>query len=745
MHSFKTPLLLLIITTILTVSSFSRTLQAQSTSTLKGSIINAKTDASISDANIVIAGTNFGTSSDWNGMFKFSHVPTGNYNLIITVIGFKKKSISVRLPQKNNKLLRIFLQPEVKEIGDINIIGFKNILTKDSSITREPISMAPAISKVTNIEIEQQGAVTLIDAMKYIPGAWVETRGRKVKQFFSVRGQKYPYPEYSINGVWQKEFHETGYFLSTSNIESIEIVRSSAALIKGLSGLTGIIDVKTIKPKEEIASVGVKYGSLNTYKADLQYGNTTKKISYNASASLFGTDGPGNRGGKERIGNINGWFEWQLNSRLKLSANTILIHGLREFVKPVAPADPKFINRDEKYDPVQTVLTSVKLDYTGKDNSKTELQTNFAYRNPLYSVYNISNNTFKDYRETDYEYSINILHSRSLNKNNILRFGGLYNHWSAPEGKRFYYGKKADVQTFSAVVADEHKTGRFVFDGGLRLISEYINEWGGFSIEGSGGKFSAVKPIEDEYMPLVWQSTLGTSYLLSQSSSLHMSFTGGNIAPRKGSLTAEGTALENETRLQYDAGFKKASMNGDMLSFSIFYINRKNAIGYSGSTIESEGDIMELYENRDKQNYGIELDMKKIIPNTNLSLFANSTFMLAKYLKDGKMKEDSEVPKIIANGGATFNNSSFDVNIFANYTGPYENDRFVAKSWIAENGKAPLGDFFTLNLTAGYSFGKLKQTRFYIEANNITDVKYQTVAGFPDPGRMFFTGIKISF
>ena len=37
-------------------------------------------------------------------------------------------------------------------------------------------------------EIQQLKAYSVVDAMKYVPGAWTESRGRKVKQFFSVRG-----------------------------------------------------------------------------------------------------------------------------------------------------------------------------------------------------------------------------------------------------------------------------------------------------------------------------------------------------------------------------------------------------------------------------------------------------------------------------------------------------------------------------------------------------------------------------
>ena len=67
----------------------------------------------------------------------------------------------------------------------------------------------------------------------------------QVKQFFSVRGQEYPYPDYALNGIWQQEFEELPYFISASDIEKIEIVRSSAALLTGLSGIEGLISIRT--------------------------------------------------------------------------------------------------------------------------------------------------------------------------------------------------------------------------------------------------------------------------------------------------------------------------------------------------------------------------------------------------------------------------------------------------------------------------------------------------------------------
>jgi hypothetical protein len=60
-------------------------------------------------------------------------------------------------------------------------------------------------------------------------------------------------------------------FCRPDDIESVEIVRSSSALVKGLSGLTGVVDVKTKKPEKETVSLLAKYGDLNQYVSHLQY------------------------------------------------------------------------------------------------------------------------------------------------------------------------------------------------------------------------------------------------------------------------------------------------------------------------------------------------------------------------------------------------------------------------------------------------------------------------------------------
>ena len=512
-----------------------------------------------------------------------------------------------------------------------------------------------------------------------------------------------------------------------------------------MSGLTGVVEIKTKKPQRETFSFLTKYGEHHNYLANLQYGNKIKDVSFNTSTAFFGTNGIPGRMGKERIANFHGNMDWKINNKLTLSAGATSVSGSREFVSIVEPGSSKLLNQEEKFDPLHTILSYAKLNFKGKNGSQTELQTNMTYRNANYQNYNISKDTLTSHLDKDREYGIKLLHSRALTASNTLRAGAQYNHWLAPDGKRYYAGHPCDLHTWSAVIADEQKMGRFVVDAAFRVIGGYITEWGGFGIEGSGAAFTNVAPIVDQPASTEWQSAMGLAYVLSAASSLHYNFSGGTIAPRNGSLNATGETPLNEGRFQHEFGYRYLSDKQNEITISSFYTQRKNALDLSGKTMISENDLLvELYENLDKRTYGLEFTSKLNLPALRTYTFANAMFMKAEKVSDGEMVRDQQLPEMILNAGFFYEHSGLDASILINYIGPYTNNRFVNPGWVLENGDYPLGDFVSADLSAGYTFAGKFSKRVFVEVKNIFNEKYETVACYPDQGRFFQAGIKMS-
>jgi outer membrane receptor protein involved in Fe transport len=110
---------------------------------------------------------------------------------------------------------------------------------------------------------------------------------------------------------------------------------------------------------------------------------------------------------------------------------------------------------------------------------------------------------------------------------------------------------------------------------------------------------------------------------------------------------------------------------------------------------------------------------------------------------DGGTVRDEKMPELVLNGGALFERWGVDVNLFGNYIGPYRNDRFLDRRWVLQHGPMPLGDFLSVDFSAGYTFGGDVSTRIFVEVRNLLDRAYLTVPGYPDPGRVIMTGLGV--
>ena len=260
-----------------------------------------------------------------------------------------------------------------KALDEVLVIGNMRQKALLHNPIRTQSSLTSSISKVDAVELDRQGAVTLMDAMKYTPGAWIESRGRKLEQVFSVRGQRYPYPSFALNGIWQKDFEHISYYMNTANIAEVSITRSSAALLNSLTALAGVVNIKTVQPTARQARAFLKYGSLNSYRTGLSYADANDRISYTFAVNGNGTKGEKDMNGKENMLNAMASFDWRLSDKWSWGVNAYLMYGERQLYLAKKPASDVFINKKEKYDPYKAMLLASKLKYMANERFSSEL------------------------------------------------------------------------------------------------------------------------------------------------------------------------------------------------------------------------------------------------------------------------------------------------------------------------------------------------------------------------------------
>ncbi len=718
----------------------SDTITAGSTGKIQGTIVDSESKEPLPSVNVVIERTTLGAATDEEGYFLITDVPPGTYSLKASMVGYApetKEKVRVFAGRTTTADFSLLTSAIAGEEVMVRAIRLRNVI-------EEPMLESPGLelstTVVSKLEIRKQGAKNIIDAMEYVPSALVETRGRKVKQFFSVRGQRYPYPEYTVDGAWQREFHELPYFFSSPDIEHIEIVRSSAALLKGLSGLVGIINIIPRVYREPETSAETEYGTYNTYRLHLSHGAAKGKVSYAASLGQEHTNGPDEKNAGETMANFRGSLHWQPMANLSIRTNIFHLDGMRELRKAEPPADSKFQNTSEKFDPFRATLINLKAHYRPSKRTSTELLLHYTDRD--HNFINAGTSPHTSSHEYDYEWGLNVIQSISLSGRNVLRVGGLYNHWIAPNGKRFFVGRRSDLETYSAVVVDEHRFGSMIVDAGLRWAQNHIKEYGAFNINGSSGAFRNVTPVIDEWEPSIINTSIGAAYYPSQHLSLHFNCASGYIRPRVGTLDVNMMEPKNERRVKLDIGIRPTLEGIGKLSVVGVFVQQRDAIVLSDQTVTTlDNRTMELYLNRDQYQLGVEFEVRSTLLYNTASFFINGMAMNSQAESEGGMKRNRELPQFNMGGGIFVSKSKLDLNIFWKYVSSYESTRFVAST----SGPQQLGNFFVLNATAGWSFGERHHTRIYLEATNLTDKKFLTVVGYPDYGRRFNFGVRQTF
>ena len=634
------------------------------------------------------------------------------------------------------------------ELPDVVIKGEREKRDKDDLFTelpprdliKRPMSESPGLDTSFTVigteEIRWLDATSIVDAMKYVPGAWTETRGRKVKEFFSVRGQRYPYPGYLIDGAWFREFHETNYFFSAANVERIEILRSSSALLLSPGGMTGMINIIPRTYEELETRLDMSYGRFNTWKTQVNHGNRINDgFSYGLGLGYNHTDGPDDMNAGENMTNLYGRVVGKTNENLELSLSTFALFGDRDLRLAKPPASNALQNRVQNFEPVHTYVMVGKARYEADENSSTEVVANYA-RRTLYG----HRQGAAGWDERDYEYGLRVVQSQAMTDENVLRVAGMYNHWVSPTGKRFYVGRRGDLQTIAGVIVDEHDFGRLKVNVGYRAGVTYINDFGGFDIEGSAAGLTTVQ-VERDWEDPLHTVTAGASYEIVENLDLLGNAAWGQVASAPGMLNAALERPGTETQTKLDVGVKKVWEAFGKATVTGFYVLQDDAPTLSGGVVTVGGEDYGLYQNVDKDNFGVEVEVKsKRLPG-GTQFFGNATAMQTRRRNAGEWNRDKEVPTYVLGGGVSQIIGDFDVSLFAKHVSAYENQRFLP------GGSDPVGlaDFVEVSGKITYSFGKEGQHKVFCGMENICDRNYSTAAGYPNDGTTYKVGVSLSW
>jgi iron complex outermembrane receptor protein len=210
-----------------------------------GKIVDAE-ERPLEAANVYLRGTIMGAASDNEGQFRIENVPTGDFVLTVSMIGYQLKEVKVSIENMEVDLGTIRLESSALQSQPIIVTAARHQQSLQDVST--------SIASISEKEIEYRNAITIDDALKYesglnltgnqvnIRGSTGYSRGVGSRVLMLVDGIPY------MTADTKEANFES---LQINQIERIEIVKGAGSALYGSNAMGGVINVINKKIESE--------------------------------------------------------------------------------------------------------------------------------------------------------------------------------------------------------------------------------------------------------------------------------------------------------------------------------------------------------------------------------------------------------------------------------------------------------------------------------------------------------------
>ncbi|MBX7124798.1 MAG: SusC/RagA family TonB-linked outer membrane protein, partial [Cyclobacteriaceae bacterium] len=212
-------------------------------------------------ANVVITGTERGTTTDLDGNFQLKLEATDR-SLTFSYVGYLAQTIELG----NQTQLSVTLEMDVKALEEVVVIGYGTVNKSDltgsvSSVRGSDLTKIPSMSPIQALQGKVPGVQ--ITTSSGAPGSSAVVRIRGVGTFNNAS------PIYVVDGVILEDID----FLNSGDIESMEVLKdASATAMYGARGANGVIMVTTKQ-----GTKGREFPTIN-YSSDFSMQIVPRKI-----------------------------------------------------------------------------------------------------------------------------------------------------------------------------------------------------------------------------------------------------------------------------------------------------------------------------------------------------------------------------------------------------------------------------------------------------------------------------------
>lgn len=702
--------------------------------------------------------------------------------------------VCLLLLQTNSLFPQDDKKTKLSELTALSLEELMNIEVVTVSRKTQKIFEAPGlITVITKQDIENSGARTIIDILRFVPGF-----SSAINQFglneIEVRGFRSTNSSsiiFLLNGlsVNNNIFGEaTRIFddMSLNNVKRIEILRGPGSAVYGSNAMLAVINVLTYQAGEiDKLKMDIRYSSFNTIELSGIYGaKLSDDITITTSLNILNTDGPKLFVEEDRI-SVNSYSlaprttdysNFKIDARLSVAYKDWKFNSLYVNKNRGPNFGPSFalVQRGEFKNRGTYFVADLLRNFIISD--KLKLKPRMYYKKmqfspdgqifpPGFGFYDEDGialdinsdgliDVFPDGMTAKYELNDNLIGLEMINEIDLSKShniqAGFITEYS------WIDNLKTSANFNIIVPGDPYYLGEFkIFDEGIvdsydRLslsffiqdiwyVSEFASLTTGFHYDYYNDFGSSLNP-RIGWVHSLWDKRI--TYKLLYGHAFR--------APSMGELARANNAniignpdLKPEKLDSFEAGFTFKLNGFSQFDINIFYIDMKNRINRKSRVDVQDGHAALIYENDDKIiSKGIEAQLS-IYNVKKFSGYLNFTYQNSKtYPLSGEVFKTPTIPVIKSN---LFLNYKWNKNINTNFALNYIGKRIRAENDSRDDVDAYYWGVFTLKLTEIIKSISMSFSLYNLFDDNYVDNGHQVFIpnDYPRPDINF--SIKLSY
>jgi len=266
--------------------------------TIKGTVVEAKTNEALPGADVVVVGTTKGVASDFDGN-SVLEVPAGAQKIKISFVGYDPQVIAVNLQNGETKDLgKITLSPNASSLDEVVIVGTGVVdLAKDrkTPIAVSTIKAAEIQEKIGNFDLpellSETPSVQPIKGGGYGGGSMYLRGFDQTNTAFLLNGQP-------INGMEDGKMYWSNWTGVMDIANAVQVQRGLGSSKLAISSVGGTVNIvtKTVDKKKG-GFVSLMAANNNYYKAVAYYSTGLMSNGLAVSAMFGHWQGDGYRNG----------------------------------------------------------------------------------------------------------------------------------------------------------------------------------------------------------------------------------------------------------------------------------------------------------------------------------------------------------------------------------------------------------------------------------------------------------------